>query len=124
MAEKSVVEKLLLKPGNKFILLNAPKGYDGTLVLPDRAELSKKISADADVIQVFLSSLAELDRLLPSIKAALKPKGIVWVCYAKGKSAVNRDTIRAHAAELGWTAVSLFSIDETWSALRLKPASA
>jgi hypothetical protein len=36
------------------------------------------------------------------------------------KTDIHRDIIREHAESLGMKAVELFSIDETWSSLRLK----
>jgi hypothetical protein len=58
------------------------------------------------------------------MKAALNPGGMIWVTYPKGtskiKSDVNRDSIREYAKTLGLEAVAIFSVDDDWSALRLK----
>jgi hypothetical protein len=54
----------------------------------------------------------------------LGPKGILWVTYPKGtskiKADINQDSIREYAESVGLRAVSIFSVDEDWSALRLK----
>jgi len=128
MAEKSVAEKLLIKPGYRVFVLHAPAGYEaaaGPLPAGARA-LTAPSGEPADLIELFVTSAAELAARLPGVKALLKPKGLLWVLYPKGtskvKTDVNRDTIRAHAATVGWQAVALVSVDETWSALRLKPA--
>jgi hypothetical protein len=39
---------------------------------------------------------------------------------AKVKTDINRDVIREYAETVGLQSVALFSVDETWAALRLK----
>jgi hypothetical protein len=55
----------------------------------------------------------------------LKPEGILWITYPKGKgdiqSDINRDIIRIYALTVGLTTVAIFSVDKDWAALRLKP---
>jgi hypothetical protein len=54
----------------------------------------------------------------------LKADGLFWVTYPKGtskiKADVNRDSIAAYAKSIGLQAVTMISIDDTWSGLRLK----
>ena len=61
---------------------------------------------------------------LPKLKAVLTAKVFLWITYPKGtskvKTDVNKDKIAAFAKTLGLQAISMVSIDETWSALRLK----
>ena len=49
---------------------------------------------------------------------------MIWVTYPKGKgkikSDINRDSIREYSASIGMEAVAIFSVDDDWSALRLK----
>ncbi len=123
MADKSVAEKLLIKPGYRVLMLNAPKGYGAALGSPLPRDVKVSTAAaggPVDLIVLFVTTSAELEARLPGIKGLLKPNGLLWVAYRKGKGEPNRDTIRAHAATVGWQAVALVSADETWSALRLK----
>jgi len=124
MSEKSVVQKLLLKPGQKMLLLNAPKGYRGSLAqLPEGARLEVKL-VQADVIQIFVTSMEELKKKLEAVKPILTEKTVLWISYPKGTSKIatdlDRDIIREYAQGAGLTGVSVFSIDEDWSALRLR----
>ena len=124
MSEKSVVQKLLLKPGQKMLLLNAPKGYRGSLAqLPEGARLEVKL-VQADVIQIFVTSMEELKKKLEAVKPILTKKTVLWISYPKGTSKIatdlDRDIIREYAQGAGLTGVSVFSIDEDWSALRLR----
>ena len=124
MSDKSVVEKLMLKPGGRLLVLNAPPGYLEQMgALPAGATLVP-IPGPADVIQGFVTSRAQLEARLTELKAALAPKGILWIAYPKLtlplKGDVNRDGVAACAQTVGLQAVAVFSIDDDWSALRLK----
>ncbi|MBM4038210.1 MAG: DUF3052 family protein [Planctomycetes bacterium] len=125
MSEKTVAQKLGIKAGQSLALLNAPEGYRETLRgLPKDVKVFTSLVGPADVVQCFVASKKELDKALPELKAALSPKTILWIAYPKGTSGVktdiHRDIIRQAAAALGMNAVALFSIDDTWSSLRLK----
>ena len=125
MSDKTIVQKLLLKPGQTLRLVNAPEGYEATLgPLPEGARALRHADGPADVIQVFIRSRVDFDALVPPLRQALAPKGILWVTYPKGGAKagvdVNRDSIWARAREVGMDAVSNFAVDETWSALRIK----
>lgn len=125
MPEKSIAQKLFIKPGNKFLLVNPPEGYlaqvgelpQGTVVLSDS-------TCEVDAIQVFVGNRAELEAQLPRLKELMAPKGMLWVTYHKGtskvKTDIHRDSINAYAHSIGLEGVAMISIDEDWSALRLK----
>jgi len=124
---KSVAQKLALKPGLKFLLLNAPPGYEEHLgPLPEGVKRETSAGGIADVIQVFMASRKELESSLPRLKKRVVSTGTIWVTYPKGtsklKSDLNRDSIREYAATIGLETVAIFSVDEDWSALRLKVA--
>jgi hypothetical protein len=124
MSEKSVVQKLLLKPGQKMLLLDAPEGYRRSMAqLPEGARLEVKL-VQADVIQIFVTSMEELKKKLEAVRPILTEKTVLWISYPKGTSKIatdlDRDIIREYAEGVGLTGVSIFSIDEDWSALRLR----
>ena len=123
MSPKSVAEKLGIKKGHRVLIVGAPAGYSpGTL--PADSRIVTKRDGKADIVQLFVSSMEELKRELPRLKAELNPNTPVWVSYPKGtsktKTDLNRDIIREYASTIGFEAVSLFAVDKTWSALRLK----
>jgi len=125
MSNKSIAQKLFIKPGIKFLLVNPPDGYLtqmgelplGTILLSDSCCI-------VEAIQVFVSNRTELEAQLPRLMELLAPKGMLWVTYHKGtsrvKTDINRDMINAYALTLGLEGVAMISIDEDWSALRLK----
>jgi hypothetical protein len=125
MSDKSVAEKLLMKPGQKVLLVKTPKGYKALLgEIPKGVKVLKEAAEAIDLIQVFVASRADLEEQLPGLKPLLAPKGLLWVTYPKGtskqKSDINRDSIAAYANTIGLQAVAIFSVDDDWSALRLK----
>ena len=123
---KNVAEKLMIKEGQRFLLLNEPSNYRGVGRLPNRVMVSTEPKGQYDVIQVFVASKNELNQKLPRLKTSLASDGIVWVTYPKGtskmKTDINRDSIREYAQTIGLEADAIFSVDDDWSALRMKAA--
>lgn len=125
MSEKPVIERLYVKPGNKFLLINPPPGYTASLgKLPDGVSALSSTTSPVDVIQWFVTGRKELESRLTEMKKLMAPKTILWVTYTKGtskiKTDINRDTINAYAQTIGLVGVAMISIDDDWSALRLK----
>ena len=126
MSDKTIAQKLLIKEGYKVLLVNPPSGYK-TLLGPLTGSvtiLKSPAVASADLVQVFVKDRKELEAQLGKLKKALNPKGLLWVTYYKGtakrKTDINRDTINAYAKSLGLEGVAMISVDDDWSALRLK----
>ena len=125
MSDKTIAQKLLIKEGHTFLLLNAPRGYKATLgALPPKVKVLTKPKGSADIVQAFVTSKQQLAEQLIGLRAALAPQGILWITYPKGtasiQSDINRDSIRAFAAPFGLEAVAICAVDDDWSALRLK----
>jgi hypothetical protein len=125
MPEKSVADKLLIKPGYRVRFINPPDGLDQLLgQRPASIEVSLPPEQLADLLLVFFNSRLELEAQLDILTALLKPGGVLWVAYHKGtspvKTDINRDSINAYAKTIGLQGVAMISIDKDWSALRLK----
>ncbi|QNK60075.1 YdeI/OmpD-associated family protein [Paenibacillus sp. PAMC21692] len=130
-----LVRKLRLTDGAKAVVLFPPAGYDvlGELGLPAIAGLStdadvKLDSASYDYVHLFVSSMAELAERAPAAIGAVRWDGLLWISYPKGSSGiktdVNRDSGWQFMKALDMDAVSNISMNETWSALRFRPAGA
>jgi len=120
MSEKTVAQKLNLKPGEKLWLFNIPEKVRPLL---SDAQTNLVTAGPADVILCFLKKQQELNRHLIALKEALAPQGRLWIVYPKaGKlgTDLNRDIIWKQAGPAGLQAVAMIAIDETWAALRLK----
>jgi predicted CoA-binding protein len=128
MSDKTVFQKILVREGYRVLILNPPPGYFETAGdLPAGVTLLEQAQAPVDLIQVFLTSHQEMEEKLGALKAALAPKGLLWVTYPKGTSKikmdVNRDIIAAYARSIGMVAITIVAVDDTWAALRLKFAA-
>src|SRR5262249_40666840 len=77
MTTSPLAKKLLVKPGHRIALINAPAGYAELLrPLPESAELVDAPGSPVDVVQVFLRDSAELERIGPAAVKAMKPDGL------------------------------------------------
>jgi hypothetical protein len=129
MSEKTIPQRLFLKPGYRMLLLHAPETYPSAIEpLPERVTLLVGEVQSADLIQIFTANRDILEEELPKIQKIMTPNTLLWVTYHKGtskiKTDINRDIIREYAQTLGLEAVAMISIDDDWSALRLKRTSA
>lgn len=128
MTTSALARKLLTKPGHLVAVMNAPAGYaDLLLPLPDGAELIEASAEAVDVVQLFVRNSAELDRAGPPAMRAMKPDGLLWICYPKGGQKAGTDLHRDILWELmgkqtGLVGVSLVAVDGKWSAMRFRAA--
>ena len=127
MSETSLQKKLRLAAGQKALVLNAPPGYPEALgELPAGLSLSTRPEGAFDFVQLFVKDQDELERLGPAAFQAVKYDSLLWVCYPKQtgkiKSDLNRDILWKLMEPTGLSPVMQISIDETWSALRFRPA--
>lgn len=124
MSEKSVLARLQLKPGRAMLVVDPPAGYlEAVGELPQDSSLTQEIQP-AFIIQVFIRTRVELETALSRLSSLVLPGGMLWITYpkltSKLKGDVNRDSINSYAQQNGWTGIAMISIDEDWSALRLK----
>ena len=127
MPDKSISEKLQVKSGKIFRILNQPPDVSGILAqLPAGASFAK-VNEPADVVLFFVRSMSEVKSLFPLDAKLIKLDGIPWLAYPKKTSAIktdlDRDTIWKFLQTIGWTGVSMISIDDTWSGFRMKKVS-
>lgn len=125
MSGKSIIEKLLIKPGYKVQLVNAPKGFLETIgKFPVKVDLLMKDERGADFIQAFVYNCRELAECVNKIKPRLTTSTVFWLTYLKGtaktKTDINRDTINDYLKSVGLQIVSMISVDSDWSAARVK----
>jgi hypothetical protein len=122
-SNKHILQKLLYKPGQRAVVLNAPDSYQQ--VLDQIPEALRQIEdGQFDFIHVFVLRADDVARDGPGWRAALKPGGVLWASYPKGKSLptdLNRDSLRVALQGIGLDPVAQVAIDEVWSALRAKP---
>jgi hypothetical protein len=119
---RSLPDKLGIKPGFRIALVGAPKGYDAVLgPLPPVVRV-KTVRGPLDLIQVFVTTAADLEKRFPALKRALTIDGALWVSWPKRASGVatdlTEDSIRAIGLALGLVDVKVCAVDEVWSGLK------
>jgi hypothetical protein len=113
-----ISSKLQLKPGQSVAVLNPPPG----LVLPEVVVAAT--AADADAVVAFVVRQDDLGSAEQAVAAARADR-LAWIGYPKGGQLgtdLNRDRLVAAMADHGVQPVRQVSIDDTWSALRFRPA--
>ena len=120
-----LAKKLGIKPGTKVLALNAPRDYRDLLSpLPDGVAIAAKPNkAGADIVHLFVTSVAEYERDLPKARAAMAIDGAIWVSWYK-KSAkiptdVTEDVIRHRALKTDLVDVKVCAVSDVWSGLKL-----
>ena len=117
----SLEGKLQLRPGQSVCVLDAPRG----VALDLGARPAAIDPAAADAVLAFVTMRADLEgTALAAVEAAWRD-ALAWIAYPKGGrlgTDLNRDTLNTAANGHGVQAVRQVSIDETWSALRFRPA--
>jgi len=120
MAEKTLADKLQIKPGARFW---TPDAELRKLIgpLPDGVQLVDG-PGQATIALVFVNDAASTREILDSHRDQLTTPGIFWVAYPKAnRTDINRDTLWPILGEYGLRPNSQVAIDDVWSALRFRP---
>ena len=125
ISDTPLAKKLQVKAGHKVGLVDAPRGIAAKFtMLPEGATVSEKAAKGSDVVVGFLRQEAELGKVADAALKAVKPEGILWLCYLKGGAKVgtdlNRDVLWRAAKPLGLEANSQIALDDEWSAMRFR----
>jgi hypothetical protein len=118
-----LAKKLGIKEGARVGLIGAPKGFARTLgKLPPGVEVRTQARGRFDVIVVFVTRVAELERRFPSFVRALDPDGGLWVAWPKQASGVptelHFENVQRVGLDEGLVDNKNCAIDDTWSGLR------
>ena len=116
--------KLGIKEGHDVVFVAAPDGFRETLgELPEGVRVKSRATGPLDVIVLFVTLRAELERRFERLRAAMDPAAGFWVAWPKRASGVDTDMTEDVAREVGLgeglVDNKVCAIDETWSGLRL-----
>ena len=122
-SKRSLPEKLGIKTGFRFCILNPPPGYDTTLgELPPNVHRLAEAKGSLDFIQFFTKHRSELENVFPLLKKALAETGMLWVSWPKAASKVTTDMDENHVRAIGMknqmVDIKVCAVDDVWSGLK------
>ena len=122
----ALAKKLQIKPGKCWLFYNAPEDYLAILEpLPAGTTALFTPTGNADGVQVFVKDSAELAASLKVIAPLLKADTVLWVTYPKKSSGIKSGLEMMSSwdepAKYGLRPVAAASVNETWTAIRLRP---
>jgi len=115
-------KKLGIEPGLSILPIGAPKDYRALIGI-DVPFAAKPPKGGADVVHLFVTSLAELDKRLPAARKAMQPNGMLWVSWYKQAAKIPTDVteglIRDRALKTDLVDVKVCAVSDVWSGLKL-----
>ena len=106
-------------PGARVAALAAPPDFAQRL---EDTVVASRLRGRFDVIVLFATALAVLERRLERVVAALAPRGRLWLAWPKRSSGLASDlddrVVRELGLATGLVDNKVCAIDATWSALR------
>jgi len=121
-----IAKKMQVKPGKHWLFYNIPDNYLAALEpLPDGTTTTFEPAGSIDGVQLFVKDSADLAGGLKVVAPLLKPDTVVWVTYPKKASGIKTDLEMTkswdEATKYGLRPVAAASIDDNWTAIRLRP---
>ena len=113
-------KKLGIKQGSRVLVVGAPGGFDlGPL---PGAELLTRARAGLDVVLLFVTRRANLERRFGRLAASLDPAGRLWVAWPKRAAGVDTDldfeTVQRLGLRAGLVDNKSASIDATFQGVQ------
>lgn len=131
MSDHPLLKKLRIKPGMTVAVIGAPEGFiDALEPLPEGVRLVTRLPgrAGSPAVLAFARDRKTLETVLPKALDKLLCDGLLWLAYPKLGSDLagdlSRDILGEVGATHGWSAVAQIAVDDTWSAMRFRPADA
>ena len=117
-------KKLGIKAGSHLGRAGAPKDYPSLIApIPAGVSISAGLSPATDIVHVFSTRRADLERFLISCRSKLRPDAMIWVSWpkrtAKVPTDITEDVIREVALPLGLVDVKVCAVTDVWSGLKL-----
>ncbi len=123
-------KKLGMKAGQSVAFVALPAELESlagaeAFGVVDRAGMADELGPTEahDLIVAFYTEAHALQLALGCLKAAIKPAGMIWICWpkkaAKVPTDITEDVVRRHALPIGLVDVKVCAVSEVWSGLKL-----
>lgn len=83
-------KKLGVREGSRVLLVGAPDGF-ALSALPAGAEVVRAARRSLDVVVLFTTRLADLERRFPRLSASITPEGRLWVAWPTKAAGIPTD---------------------------------
>ena len=118
--ERSVSDKMGIKPGMRAIFINPPSDVEEAINTPG-LDLQKRLVGEFDYIHLFVISQAEFHTWFPKLKSHLKQSGMLWVSWPKAgqeQTDLKLTTVIKLGYDYGLVESKSISLNQLWSALK------
>src|SRR5690242_19077021 len=100
-------QKLKIKEGTQYVLVNAPKGVIKTISpLPKGAKFAEETKQNEFII-LFVKDTKEVKKLFPGTLKILRKEGLIWTAFPKGSSGIQTD----HTRDTGWEILQKYDLE-------------
>ena len=117
---RTVSQKMGVKEGLRAFFLHAPKSALEAINLPC-LEVDSALQGEFDYVHFFTKTQVEMDDKFPKLKRRLKPTGMLWLSWPKGKK-LGTDLALPVVIKIGYShglvESTCLSVDATWSGLK------
>lgn len=118
-----LLKKLGIKPGFRIYIDQPPASYfDWIHPLPEKVNVSEKLSGQFDFIHLFVKDQKTFQNLITKCKKYLKSDGMIWISWPKKSSGVQSDLdenkIRDYGLSQGLVDIKVCAVDAIWSGLK------
>ncbi|MDJ0336562.1 hypothetical protein QMG83_15140 [Salinibacterium sp. G-O1] len=118
--ERTVAQKMGIKPGTRAYLVAAPQLAVSAMQLPPLA-IARELAGQFDYLHLFTTTQAEMDDHFPKLKENLAPSGMMWVSWPKARK-LSTDLTLPTVIRVGYfhglVESTCLSVNDTWSALK------
>ena len=109
-----------IKEGTRSFFANAPEAALKAIELPS-LEVSATLRGTFGYIHLFAVSQSVMDDAFPKLKTHLRPAGMLWVSWPKGRQ-LDTDLTLPDVIKIGYShglvESTTLSVDSTWSAMK------
>ncbi len=121
-AQKSLVEKLGIKPEYCITIINPPEGFEDKLGdLPDSVRVENFLEeVEFDLINYFAETRADLEQQFEYLKNCLNKDGALWVSWQKSESKgdLSEDSVKEVGESSGLVSKTTCDLDGEWCATK------
>lgn len=121
--ETPLITRLGLTEGMKLILINHPSDYITTLGdLPEDCEIVTLTQNKAEMVQVFVKSLDELETLVPEAVKHMYSMSVLWISWYRDPSltTLNDQSIKSFAHSLSLKDEKFTNIGSDWNGIMFR----